>query len=71
MRAKIAYQAFQNKMSINELFLTQIQDSYDILTESESIPKIAGYTEECNEEFQNILDGEVVSEVMTQLMQWH
>ena len=43
IRAKIAYQAYQSRMSVNEVFLTQILNSYEELTNSGSIPPIAAY----------------------------
>lgn len=44
IRSKIAYQAFQSRMSINELFISQICDSYYILTENGDIRKVADYS---------------------------
>lgn len=58
IRSKIAYQAFQSRMSINELFISQISDSYEILTENGDIPKVADYSQECIEKFDAILDGD-------------
>ena len=43
-------------MSINELILTQVYDSYNLLVQSGSIPKIAEYTEASIEEFESILN---------------
>ena len=47
IRSKIAYQAFQNRVSINELIVKQIYDSYETLTLSRSIPYITEYSDEC------------------------
>lgn len=58
VRAKIAYQAFQNRMSINELFIKQIQESYRLLRYSGSIPPCAEYSDEILEEFHNMIEGE-------------
>ena len=68
IRSKIAYQAFQNRCSINELIVKQIASSYEQLTYSGSIPLIAGYTDQCIDQFDQILDGDVVSSTITKLM---
>jgi hypothetical protein len=47
IRSKIAYQAFQNRVSINELIVKQISVSYDELVGSGSIPPVAEYSERC------------------------
>jgi hypothetical protein len=67
IRAKIAYQAFQNRMSINELIITQIAESYEVLTRSGSIPPVAEYSEQCLQQFDDVLDGDV-SSTITKLM---
>jgi len=43
-------------MSISELILTQVYDSYNTLVASGSIPKIVEYTEESIQEFEDILN---------------
>ena len=55
IRSKIAYSAFQNRMSINEVFLNRILDSYTVLTESGSIPPIANYSPALMEYFDKAL----------------
>jgi len=42
-------------MSINELILTQVYESYNVLVASGSIPKIAEYNESSIIEFESIL----------------
>lgn len=72
VRAKICYQAFQNRQSINELFVSQIMDSYVSLTASGSIPKTADYTEETMIEFNDILNGDSAGgDTINRLMVWH
>ena len=44
IRAKISYSAFRNHMTINELFLTQILESFTVLQETRSIPLFPYYT---------------------------
>jgi len=68
IRAKIAYQAFQHRVSINELFINQISESYEALTRSGSIPPVAQYSDQCLQQFDEILDGEIVSSTITKLM---
>lgn len=41
VRMKISYQAFQNRMTISEHMLKTILNSYELLSLSGSIPKIA------------------------------
>ena len=72
VRAKICYQAFQNRESINELFVKQILTSFETLTASGSIPKIANYSEECMTEFNDLLNGDTAgSGTINRLMMWH
>jgi len=47
IRCKIGFQAYQSRMSINELIISQINDSYEILTENGDIDHVAKYTPEC------------------------
>lgn len=46
IRAKIGYHAFQKRMTVNELILTQVLRSYNELTQTNQIPPIASYTPE-------------------------
>lgn len=55
IRAKIGYHAFQRRMTVNEHIMTQILRSYNELTKSNQIPKIAPYTPEFIREFDNLL----------------
>ena len=43
IRSKIGYIAFQNRMTINELIITQIQRSYLELSKSKQIKPIDPY----------------------------
>lgn len=57
-------------MSINELFINQIYDSYKVLVASGSIPKIAEYSQESITEFESILNGEASSDTINRLLIW-
>lgn len=67
VRHKISYYSFQNRMTINELFLTTILRSYRELTKSGSIPKIAPYTDETMRYFVELMNTPNSSEVMKNL----
>lgn len=55
VRAKIGYHAFQRRMTINEHIMTQILRSYNELTRSNQIPRIAEYSTDYIRQFENIL----------------
>lgn len=43
IRSKIAFESFQKRKTINEIMLTQMLNSYEVLTSTGSIPPIAYY----------------------------
>lgn len=56
IRNKIGYYAFQARMTINELIITQIQRSYVELTKSKQIPPVAPYTDKMIDQFTEMLE---------------
>lgn len=67
IRSKIAFQAFQKRVTINELFIEQIYNSYTLLTESGSIDPVTDYSKECMDQFHSILEGDL-SSIITKLI---
>lgn len=57
-------------MSINELFISQIYESYKVLVASGSIPRIAEYSQESITEFESILNSDASSDTINRLMIW-
>jgi len=56
VRSKIAYHAFQKRMTINELIISQIYSSYKTLTRSGSIQPIAPYSKRLMRDFDQLID---------------
>jgi len=56
VRSKIAYHAFQKRMTINELIISQIYSSYKTLTRSGSIQPIAPYGKRLMRDFDQLID---------------
>ena len=50
------------------MIINQISESYEALTSSGSIRPVAEYSPECLQQFDEILDGEIVSSTITKLM---
>ena len=59
IRSKIAYAAFQQRETVNELLIGTILSSYEALTTSGSIPPVGYYSRACMRQFQTILDGDI------------